>query len=67
MTVTKLSREDTMQAITDGVALALIQYLADVDIAGAVEAGVKDAFDQLWPSQIADAISNGVRQARLGG
>lgn len=35
-------------------------------ILGAITKGVREAFDQLWASQISDAIADGVKQAFEG-
>lgn len=33
------------------------------DVLAAIQEGVRLAFDQLWASQVADAISDGVKEA----
>lgn len=60
----ELSREDMMQAISDGVRQAFQDALGEVGIGYLIEEGVKKAFDPgLFPSEIKEAILIGVREA----
>ena len=68
MSLEELSREDLMRAVTEGVRQAFAAVLdIDVDVAGAIRGGAKDALDKVFGEQILGAIADGTREALQSG
>lgn len=55
--------ERELAAVRDGVRAGVAEALRDIDFGGAVAAGVRSAFDIMWPADVGAAIREGIKEA----
>ena len=63
----ELSRDDMMQAVTEGVRQAFEAALSVTNLRLAIQDGTEQALNQLWPSEVHDAIRKGTTAAMRHG